>query len=208
MNAAGMSPWRLFQAFLVAAVVVSILVGVIAAYISPKCIRELRRWAAEVRADLVANIVQPGRFTPIERGLTFHIRERQSDGLLLGIFVDDLRNPSERATFLAEQGTIVKSNRGTFLVLENGSVQRHPTDQRDPTIVVFDRYAFDLSHFAGGSQDGAGGGGQELSLSVSECYVWELFAPDPKDSVFAKDPGQFAAELNDRVTAPLYPLAF
>jgi lipopolysaccharide export system permease protein len=206
MNAAGMSPWRLFRAFLVAALVVSAVVAVIGAYVSPKCIRELRRWAAEVRADLVTNIVQPGRFTSIERGLTFHIRERQANGLLLGIFVDDLRDPNERATFLAEQGQIVKSDKGTFLVLQDGSVQRHPTAQRDPTIVIFDRYAFDLSHFAGGAQESSGT--QEPNYSVSERYLWELFAPNPKDPVFLKDPGQFPAEMHDRLTAPLYPLAF
>jgi lipopolysaccharide export system permease protein len=206
MNAAGMSPWHLFRAFLAAAVVVSAIVAVIAAYISPKCIRDLRRWAAEVRADLVTNIVQPGRFTTIERGLTFHIRERQANGLLLGIFVDDLRDPNERATFLAEQGQIVKTDKGTFLVLQDGSVQRHPTAQRDPTIVIFDRYAFDLSHFAGGAQEA--GSSQETNYSVSERYLWELFAPNPKDPVFAKDPGQFPAEMHDRLTAPLYPLAF
>jgi lipopolysaccharide export system permease protein len=200
MNAAGMSPWRLFRPYFVAALVIAAMVAVIAAYVSPKGIRDLRRWAAEVRADLVANIVQPGRFTNIERGLTFHIRERQANGLLLGIFVDDLRDPAERATFLAEQGEIVKSDKGTFLVLENGSVQRHPTTQRDPTIVIFERYAFDLSHFSGGAQ--------ELNYSVSERYLWELLAPDPKDPIFSKDPGQYRAELHDRLTAPLYPLAF
>lgn len=206
MNAAGMSPWRLFHAFLAAALVVSALVAVLAAYVSPKCIRELRRWAAEVRADLVTNIIQPGRFTTIERGLTFHIRERQPNGVLLGIFIDDLRDPTERATFLAEQGQILKSDKGTFLVLQNGSVQRHPSAEPDPTIVIFDRYAFDLSQFAG-TQQGANGA-QELSYSPSERYEWELLSPDPKDPIYAKDPGQFPAELHDRLVAPLYPLAF
>jgi lipopolysaccharide export system permease protein len=206
MNAAGMSPWRLFRAFLAAAIVVSVGVAILAAYVSPNCIRDLRRWAADVRADLVTNIVQPGRFSTIERGLTFHIRERQPNGSLLGIFVDDLRDPNERATFLAEQGEIVKNDRGTFLVLKDGSVQRHPTDQQDPTIVVFQSYAFDLSRLAGGAQES--GGAQQLDYSVSERYLWELFAPNPNDAVFLKDPGQFAAELNDRLTAPLYPLAF
>lgn len=206
MNAAGMSPWRLFHAFLLAAFVVSALVAVLAAYISPKCIRELRRWAAEVRADLVANIVQPGRFTTIERGLTFHIRERQPNGVLLGIFIDDLRDPTERATFLAEEGQILKSDKGTFLVLQNGSVQRHATTETDPTIVIFDRYAFDLSQFTSSGQ--AVSGAQELNYSPSERYEWELVSPDPKDPVYAKDPGQFPAELHDRLAAPLYPLAF
>ena len=41
----------------------------------------LRRWITEVRADLVTNIVQPGRFTSIEARLAFHIRERRPNGL-------------------------------------------------------------------------------------------------------------------------------
>ncbi|MGA7609459.1 MAG: LptF/LptG family permease, partial [Xanthobacteraceae bacterium] len=59
MNAAGMSPWLLFRAFFGAAVLVSVLVLFVSAYLSPECLRILRRWATEVRADVVANIVQP-----------------------------------------------------------------------------------------------------------------------------------------------------
>ena len=46
MNAAGMSPWRMFRAFLAVAGVVSVLVLVLSAYVSPKCLRDLRRLAA------------------------------------------------------------------------------------------------------------------------------------------------------------------
>ena len=102
MNAAGMSPWRLFLSFLAAAGVVSLLVATISAYLAPKGLRELRNWITEVRADLVTNIVQPGRFSNFERGLTFHIRERRPNGILSGIFVDDRRDPKERTTILAE----------------------------------------------------------------------------------------------------------
>src|SRR5262249_6247017 len=82
MNAAGMPPWKLFRAFIAAAGVVAALVLVMSAYVSPKCLRELRRMAAEIRADFVTNIVQPGRFIQLDRGLTFHIRERRQDGVL------------------------------------------------------------------------------------------------------------------------------
>src|SRR5215471_20008903 len=100
MNAAGMSPWRMFRAFVAVAGVVSVLVLVLSAYVAPKCLRELRRLAAAIRADFVANIVQPGRFISLDRGLTFHIRERQADGILLGVFVDDRRDPKEQSTIL------------------------------------------------------------------------------------------------------------
>ena len=201
MNAAGMSPWRMFRAFLAVACVVSALVLILAAYVSPKCLRDLRRLAAQVRADFVANIVQPGRFIPLERGLTFHIRERQPDGLLLGVFLDDRRDPKEQSTILAEQGKIVQNSQGTFLFLQTGNVQRHVTDDRDPTIVLFDRYAFDLSRLAGTGQ-------LTLAISVREHYLWELLWPDLRDPELRKEPGQFRAELHDRLVAPFYPLTF
>jgi lipopolysaccharide export system permease protein len=202
MNAAGMSPWRMFRAFAAVAGVVSVLVLVLAAYLSPKCLRDLRRLAAQIRADFVANIVQPGRFISLERGLTFHIRERQPDGLLLGVFVDDRRDPKEQSTILAEQGKIVQNDQGTFLFLQTGNVQRHVADERDPNIVLFDRYAFDLSRLAGGAQIST------LAYSVRERFLWDLIWPDPRDPELRKEPGQFRAELHDRFVAPLYPLAF
>jgi lipopolysaccharide export system permease protein len=201
MNAAGMSPWRLFRPFIAAAGVVCALVVMLSAYVSPASLRELRRLAAQVRADFVANIVQPGRFIPLDRGLTFHIRERQPDGLLLGIFLDDRRDPKEQSTILAEQGKIVQNDQGTYLFLQNGNVQRHESEERDPTIVLFERYAFDLSRLSPTPQG-------PVTYSVRERYTWDLFHPDPHDPELRKEPGQFRAELHDRIVEPLYPLAF
>ena len=175
MNAAGMRPWGLFRPFLIVTVAVSIGVAFISAYLAPEGLRMLRRWLTEVRTDLVSNIVQPGRFTPIERGLTFHIRERRTNGLLVGIMLDDRRDEKERVTVLAEQGEIIKNERGSYLLLENGSIQRHEAKQRDPNLVIFDRYAFDLSQFTGSAQ--------AINYSVRERYIWELISPDPNDPV-------------------------
>jgi lipopolysaccharide export system permease protein len=200
MNAAGMPPWVLFRPFLAVGIVVSLLVAAISIYVSPWGLRELRRWATEVRADFVGNIVQPGRFTKLEERLTLHIRERQPNGRLLGIFIDDQRDPKERASILAEQGDLVKNERGLFLVLENGSVQRHEVGQRDPTLVLFDSYGFDLSSLSSGPQS--------VRYSVRERYLWELFDPTRTDVDFSDQPDQVRAEFHDRITAPLYPLAF
>src|SRR5262249_22077412 len=192
MNAAGMSPWRLFRAFLAVAGVVSVLVLVLSAYVSPKCLRDLRRLVAEIRADFVANIVQPGRLISLDRGLTFHIRERQPDGLLLCVFLADRRDPKEPSSILAEQGQIVQNGQGTFLFLQTGNVQRHVSDERDPPIVLFDRYAFDLSRLAGSSQ-------LALTYSVRERYLWELVFPNPPDPELRRAPGQFRAQLHARL---------
>ena len=200
MNAAGVSPWRLLRPLLAAAVVVSLLVAVIAAYVSPRSLRELRDWSAQVRADILTNIVQPGRFTTVGGNLTFHIADRRPNGLLVGIFVDDRRDPNEHATYLARQGEIVKNDKGSFLVLEGGSIQRLEAGERDPRIVTFDRYAFDLSQFTSSPQN--------VVYTVREKYIWDLLWPQPNDALYAAQPDQYRSELHDRLTTPLYPLAF
>jgi lipopolysaccharide export system permease protein len=200
MNAAGMPPWHLFRPFLAVGIVVSLLVAAISAYVSPWGLRELRLWANQIRADLVSHIVQPGRFTSLDGKLTLHIRERRPNGQLLGIFIDDQREPKERATILAEQGDILKNENSMFLVLENGSVQRHEIGQRDPAIVLFDSYAFDLSRLSNAPQS--------IKYSARERYLWELYRPVSNDPSFSDQPGQIRAEFHERITAPLYPIAF
>jgi lipopolysaccharide export system permease protein len=200
MNAAGVSPWRLLWPFLVAGVLVSMLVSAIAVYVSPRALRELRDWSSQVRADILTNIVQPGRFTSVSGNLTFHISDRRPNGLLLGIFVDDRRDPHEEATYLAEQGEIVKNANGSFLVLEHGSIQRLEAGRPDPRIVTFDRYAFDLSKFTGGPQN--------TMYTVREKYLWELIWPTAKDTLYVTQADQYRSEMYDRLATPFYPLAF
>jgi len=200
MNASGMPPWLLFRSFLTVALVVSLFVAAISAYFAPKGLRMLRDWLTEVRANVVSTIVQPGHFTSIESGVTIHIRERGRNGQLLGIFLDDRRNPAERITVLAEAGELLDNDNGTFLILQTGLMQRYDLKERDPAMVKFDRYAFDLSQFAGGAQ--------AVNYSIRERYLWQLMFPDPKDKFYIEQPGQFRAELHDRLIAPLYPLAF
>ena len=200
LNASGTSPWVLFRGFMLVALVVSLFVAVISAYFAPKGLRMLRDWLTAVRADVVSTVLQPGRFTSLENGVTLYVRERGRNGQLLGIFLDDRRNRKERLTVLAENGELLDNKKGTFLVLQHGLLQRQEAGQRDPTMVSFDRYAFDLSQFAGG--------GQAVTYSIRERYLWELMFPSRSDKLYVQRPDAFRAELHDRLMAPLYPLAF
>ncbi len=49
---------------------------------------------------------------------------------------------------------------------------------------------------------------QNLRYTTRERYLWELYHPDPNDPVMVEQAGQMRAELHDRITTPLYPLAF
>jgi lipopolysaccharide export system permease protein len=162
--------------------------------------RRIKQWDAEITADVLTNILQPGRFAQLDQNLTIRIRERQPGGILAGIFIDDRRDPKERISIVAEKGEVVKSGTGSFLVLEDGNLQRFEIGKRDPALVAFGRYAFDMSKFSNQ--------GRDVALGIRERYLWELIAPPEDDPVYQQVPGQFRSELHDRVMAPIYPFAF
>lgn len=200
MNAAGLSPIRLFLPFLYATVVVALLVAFIGAYLAPDGMRRLKRWDAEITADVLANVLQPGRFAQLDANLTIRVRERQPGGLLVGIFIDDRRDPKERSTTIADHGTVLKNDVGSFLVLEDGNVQRFETGKTEPALIKFSRTAFDMSKFSNR--------GTDVTYGIRERYLWELLAPDENDPVYKTLSGQFRAELHDRLAGPIYPFAF
>jgi lipopolysaccharide export system permease protein len=200
MNAAGFSPFRLFRPFAYATCVVALFVAFIAAFLAPDGLRRIKQWDAEITADVLANILQPGRFTQLDQNLTIRIRERQPGGLLKGVFIDDRRDPSMRVTIVADHGTVVKNEQGSFLVLENGILQRLEAGKREPAMIEFASNAFDMSQYS--KQ------GHDVALGIRERYLWELLAPSEDDPIYQQLPGQFRADLHDRFMAPIYPFAF
>jgi lipopolysaccharide export system permease protein len=200
MNAAGFSPFRLFYPFFYATCVVALLVAFISAYLAPDGMRRIKQWDAEITADVLTNILQPGRFAQLDKNLTIRIRERLPGGILAGIFIDDRRDPNERVSIVAEHGEVVKNDNGTFLVLKDGNLQRFEAGKRDPALVTFATNGFDMSKFSNQ--------GHDVTLGIRERYLWELFSPSEDDPVYKAVPGQFWSELHDRLMAPLYPFAF
>jgi lipopolysaccharide export system permease protein len=200
MNAAGFSPFRLFRPFVYATCVVAVMVAFIAAYLAPDGMRRIKQWDADITADVLTNILQPGRFAQLDQNLTVRIRERRPGGLLAGVFIDDRRDPKERVSIVADHGTVMKNESGSFLILEDGNLERLEVDKRDPTMVAFGRYAFDMSKFSNHDQ--------AVALGIRERYLWELLYPEENDPIYMQLPGQFRAELHDRFMSPIYPFAF
>ena len=175
------------------------MVAFIGAYLAPDGMRRIKQWDAEITADVLTNILQPGRFAQLDQNLTIRIRERLPGGVLGGIFVDDRRDPKERVTIIADHGTVLKTDTGSYLILEDGNLERFEVGKRDPALVAFGRYAFDMSKFSQG---------RDVALGIRERYIWELVSPDENDPIFKQLGGQFRAELHDRFMAPVYPFAF
>jgi lipopolysaccharide export system permease protein len=200
MSAAGLSPGRLLRPFAALMIIVALLVGSMSLWIMPASFAQLRNLMSQVRSDFLSRVVREGQFSTLDRGFVFHYRERSQDGALLGIFMQDRRDPARISTYIAETGVTIANGTENFLVLEKGSVQRQAADGRDPVIVVFERYAIDLAQFGGGTEN--------VPLKPRERSTMALLSPDPLDAFAQANPGQMRSELHDRIVNPLYAVVF
>jgi lipopolysaccharide export system permease protein len=205
MTAAGANVWRIGAPLVAVALLVAIGILLINLFVAPASMRELRTFLTQVRADLISQVLQPGRFSTPDPGLTFHIRDRSADGELQGLLVHDERNPKQVMSYLAERGRIITNDDGAYLVMFEGYVQRFEPEDKNKgvQIVAFDQNMLDLSEFTTPDDDASGKG-----LKARERYLSELISPAPDDKVAQKNYGPLRAELHERLATPLYPLVF
>ena len=200
MSAAGVSPLRLLRPFATVTVLVTLLVGAMSLYVMPWSFRELRDLIMKIRADFLTHVVREGTFTTLDQGFIFHYRERGQDGSLRGILMEDRRDPNHITSYVADSGQTWQAEDNNYLVLNNGSIQRHQPNSRDAAMVVFQRYALDLAQF--------GSEGEGAPLKPRERSTRELFHLDMNDANVRMQQGRYRAELHDRFSGPLYALSF
>jgi len=201
LSASGSKVWTVARPILLLAFLVSLFLAFVSHLAQPWSMRTLRDYMVQVRSDLLTQVIQPGRFSSPEPDLMFHIRDRAADGELIGLVMHDTRDKTQAQSYLAEHGTIVKQDGTAYLLMTTGHIIRRTDAAEAPQIVAFDRYVVDLDRFEPQDQ-GAG------ELKPRERYLNELLHPDPASQLYKNNPGQFLAELHERFSSPLYPIAF
>lgn len=201
LTAAGATTWRLMRPFLLLAALVSAFILISNAYLSPYSLRMLRDYITEVRTDLISQVIQPGNFVSPEGGLTFHIRDREADGTLRGLMVNDTREEGQTLTYLADRGRVMEQDGQSFIIMREGHIHRVDGNREDIQVIAFDSYIFDISEMA--PQRG------RRSYEPKERVLPALWTKQgPEDWRIEKRPGKFRAELHDRLSNPLYPIVF
>lgn len=203
MTAAGAPVWRVCSSLVILASVVSIAILLSNLFLNPACMRGLRSLITQVRADLISQVLQPGRFSSPERGLTLHIRDRSPTGELLGLLIHDERDPKQVMSYLAERARILSNDEGSYLIMFDGYVHRYNAEDKDKTvqIVQFDQNMLDISDLTPKNA-------QRKELQPKEKSFSELLNASNDKNIPPKYYGHFRYELHERLATPLYPIVF
>src|SRR5579864_8408145 len=104
MRAAGVGPFALARPVLALATISFLVLMTLSAYFLPASNREFKDLQFEIRNRFVSSLLQEGAFTTISDKLTIYIGGRNDRGEVIGLMIDDERDPKHPVTLLAERG--------------------------------------------------------------------------------------------------------
>jgi lipopolysaccharide export system permease protein len=199
MASAGYSLRQLAIPVLGAGAIVMAVTYACVLFLAPAGQRVLRDKLLDIRADMAGALLNEGEFNPVSQGLTVFIRQLSSNGEIRGVLVHDNRDRAHPVTYLAEKGILAKTPAGTRVIMIDGTVETGGKGGQQLQVLHFVRYTINMDQFSSPAR--------YTLRKMNERYLGELLWP-PEQGVSQKIRDQFFAQAHDRLSQPLYCLAF
>jgi lipopolysaccharide export system permease protein len=198
MRSAGLSHVALAKPVFILAGIAFLILMSLSIYFLPASNRAFKDLQFEIRNRFVSSLVQEGTFTTISDKITIYVRSRNDRGEVMGLLINDGRNPQKQVTIVAERGAFVDSPTGARILMVNGNRQQFDSETQKLSLLTFDSYTLDLETL----QDAPVGRFRE----AQERFLDELFFP-PADVEGPLRQG-FIVEAHNRILVPLSVFSF
>ena len=198
MRAAGMSPMGLAKPVLELALIAWVILMTLSLYFLPVSNRQFKDLQFEIRNRFVSSLLQEGSFTTLSDKLTIYIGGRNERGEVIGLMIDDERDPKRPVTILAERGAFADSGGASRIIMVNGDRQQFDRDTGKLSVLTFDRYVLDLDMMRDAPE--------ARSREAQERYLGELLFP--RDDLDQSTRDAYLVEANERLTVPLTAFSF
>ena len=198
LRAAGLSPIAIARPAMMLASIVTLVGFSLTLYFLPASFRAFKDLQHTIRNSYAQVVLQEGVFTDLADGLTFFARARDEDGGLRGVLVYDSRVAGKPVTYTAAIGTIVMSEAGPRIIMQEGTYQQAQKDGGDVSVLYFDQAVVELSELTPSTDS--------RSRDAKELYLGELFFPTGVDDPERRD--RLRVEGHQRLITPLYCFTF
>jgi lipopolysaccharide export system permease protein len=200
MWAAGIGNRQLTWPVLAVAIFAVALAYVFSLYLAPLGTRKLNNLRSDLSTDLSSLLLREGTFNTIGGTLTVYVRARQRNGEMLGILVHDSRDPKRPITMMAERGALVQAGDSARFVMVRGNRQEVDAASGRLSMLNFEKYVLDLSPYVKAHP--------RQYLRPKERFIHELLFPDENSAYDQRNREKLLARAHDRLSGPLYVLAF
>lgn len=198
MRSAGLSQMALARPALLVAAGLTAIGFLMTLQLGPSSVKTFREMQWEIRNDISRVLLQEGTFNNIADGVTIYVRSRTSEGELLDVLVHDTRKKDKDVTMMAERGALVRSDGGPRVLLINGNRQELIHNSGQLSLLYFDSYTVEMTNLENNDS---------RFRDARERPLTELFSVTPQE-VGPVDFARFRVEAHQRLSSPLYHLAF
>ena len=145
LQSAGLSPWRMNKPYFIFGLISMIILAFFTTFIVPNTSKIIDEIQIELDSSVSARLLKDGKFIHPFRGVTFYIKEIESDGTLINVFLHDRRSKDEFLTYTATRAFLAKDENKTILYMENGLIQTIGTLTKELSTTEFKSISIDLS---------------------------------------------------------------
>jgi lipopolysaccharide export system permease protein len=198
MRAAGTHTWVLAKPAILLGIAMAILVFIMNGWVGPVSNRTMKQVRNQAQSEYTNILLHEGVFTTIGT-LTIFVRDRDPKGDMLGLTIEDDKDPKAPRTIVAKRGVMVDSETGPRLIVYQGERQELDHQTQHLSRLSFDDYTIDLTYLDSTEN--------ERWLDPGDRTLTQLLTPtnDPRDKGYEN---YFIAEANARIASPLFILDF
>jgi lipopolysaccharide export system permease protein len=199
MRAAGLSRLSVARPGLIFGAVCAVFVASMTFYFMPLANSTMRDTQFAWKYIYSTVVLREGAFTPLKTKLTVYVSERRPGGELHGLLIHDDREPGKQITMMAEQGTLIRSDKGPKILLLNGNRQERNIESGDVSLLYFESYNVEIQLF--------GSGVPVRRQKIEERNITDLFFVNDPD-LSPKIAWRYQAEGHKRIALPILTFAF
>ena len=197
LSASGQNRWQLAAPGLLFCLGVTVFLALMEFQVQPMTMQELREKRKEIADNLFVNLIKPGTFSEIGKGLTIYVNSISDKGFYENIIIYDATKEDRSVVYIAESAEIVQNSNQPGMRLVNGKVLQDLQNDIKGSL-SFEEYVYQSTLENKKTT--------EIRFKTDEMYLGDLLSPPNASQLAPKTLRKYEISGHKRIANTLTPL--
>ena len=197
LSTSGQNRWQLAAPGLLLCLGVTVFLALMEFQVQPMTMQELREKRKEIADNLFVNLIKPGTFSEIGKGLTIYVNSISDKGFYENIIIYDATKEDRSVVYIAESAEIVQNNNQPGMRLVNGKVLQDLQNDIKGSL-SFEEYVYQSTLENKKTT--------EIRFKTDEMYLGDLLSPPNASQLAAQTLRKYEISGHKRIANTLTPL--
>ncbi len=197
LSSSGQNRWQLAAPGLLLCLGVTVFLALMEFQVQPMTMQELREKRKEIADNLFLNLIKPGTFSEIGKGLTIYVNSISDKGFYENFIIYDATKEDRSVVYIAESAEIVQNSNQPGMRLVNGKVLQDLQNDIKGSL-SFEEYVYQSTLENKKTT--------EIRFKTDEMYLGDLLSPPNASQLAPKTLRKYEISGHKRIANTLTPL--